>query len=70
MDAENMQQQNVDMEHEEIFNERSLLGQATIDNATLLNHIDRVNKMVNTYQWDKKFVLFAIYTRLKGPTKR
>ncbi|XP_044317746.1 uncharacterized protein LOC123038119 [Drosophila rhopaloa] len=31
--------------------------------------IDRVNKVVDAYQWDEKFLLLAIYTRLKGPAK-
>ncbi|XP_026839328.1 uncharacterized protein LOC113564682 [Drosophila erecta] len=29
--------------------------------------IDRVNKVVDAYQWDEKFVLLAIYTKLKCP---
>ncbi|XP_041451297.1 uncharacterized protein LOC121404945 [Drosophila obscura] len=31
--------------------------------------IDRVNRVVEAYQWDEKFRLLAIYTRLKGPAK-
>ncbi|BFF93291.1 uncharacterized protein DMAD_11168 [Drosophila madeirensis] len=40
------------------------------DNAISVDQfIDRVNKVVDAYQWDEKFLLLAIYTRLKGPAK-
>jgi len=40
------------------------------DNAISVNQfIDRVNKVVDAYQWDEKFLLLAIYTKLKGPAK-
>ncbi|XP_043068710.2 uncharacterized protein [Drosophila bipectinata] len=31
--------------------------------------IDRVDKVVGAYRWDEKFLLLAIYTRIKGPAK-
>jgi len=38
------------------------------DNAISVNQfIDRVNKVVDACQWDEKFLLLAIYTKLKGP---
>ncbi|XP_041449446.1 uncharacterized protein LOC121404234 [Drosophila obscura] len=40
------------------------------DNAISVDQfIDRVNRVVEAYQWDEKFLLLAIYTRLKGPAK-
>ncbi|XP_062133272.1 restin homolog [Drosophila sulfurigaster albostrigata] len=36
---------------------------------TAKQFIDRVNKVVDAYNWDQKFLLLAIYTRLKGPAK-
>ncbi|XP_070853703.1 uncharacterized protein [Drosophila suzukii] len=40
------------------------------DNAISVNQfIDRVNKVVDAYSWDEKFLLLAIYTKLKGPAK-
>jgi len=38
------------------------------DNAiSVIQFIDRVKKVVDAYQWDEKFLLLAIYTKLKGP---
>jgi len=40
------------------------------DHAISVNQfIDRVNKVADAYQWDEKFLLLAIYTKLKGPAK-
>jgi len=40
------------------------------DNAISVNQfIDRFNKVVDAYQWDEKFLLLAIYTKLKGTAK-
>ncbi|XP_062121981.1 uncharacterized protein LOC133835860 [Drosophila sulfurigaster albostrigata] len=36
---------------------------------TAKQFIDRVNKVVDAYNWDQKCLLLAIYTRLKGPAK-
>ncbi|XP_070854122.1 uncharacterized protein [Drosophila suzukii] len=56
------QHQIIDLDINEINNE-SIPVQATN------NFIDRVNKVVDAYQWDEKFLLLAIYTKLKGPAK-
>jgi len=40
------------------------------DNAISVNQfIDRVNKVVDAYQWYEKFLILAIYTKLKRQPK-
>jgi hypothetical protein len=40
------------------------------DNAISVDQfVDRVNKVVDAYLWDEKFLMLAIYSRLKGPAK-
>lgn len=36
---------------------------------TVEQFIDRVNKVANAYKWEDKFLLLAVYTRLKGAAR-